>query len=462
MTMKKLKILLLDDEENIRKSLTTFLRLRDYEVETAARPAAALRTLKKGDFQVLITDVRMPGMDGIQLTEKLKKELPQLAILVMTAYGNIRDAVAAMKKGAFDYLTKPLDQEKLLLTLERIREHCQLIWEVNSLRLRLKMESPYEDLIGSSRAIREIYSLIDKAAAGDFSVLIAGETGTGKEMVARAIHANSPRKSGPLVPVNCGALSETIMESELFGHLKGSFTGAISDRAGKIRSADGGTLFLDEVGTLSPAAQVKLLRVLDEKKVDPVGGDKPVSVDIRVLAATNEDLGEAVREGGFREDLFYRLKVMVVDLPPLRERKEDIPLLVRHILRKLGREEVTVSSGAMNYFLRYDWPGNIRELENVLESTLAIIEGDTLLMEHLPDYIRSAEGIGPPDLSRINSLQEKISLFEKHLIEEKLYQTAGNVTRAAHDLNFPLRSLRRKMEKYSLKAADFKSRGERT
>jgi DNA-binding NtrC family response regulator len=460
--MRKLKILLLDDEENIRKSLSTFLRLHNYDVETAARPSQALQKIKKRDFQVLITDVRMPEMDGIQLTVKLKEEFPQLAILVMTAYGNIQDAVAVMKKGAFDYLTKPLNQEELLLALERIREHCQLTWEVNSLRQRLKMESPYEDLVGSSRAIRGIYSLIDKAAAGEFSVLITGETGTGKEMVARAIHSNSPRKGGPLVPVNCGALSETIMESELFGHLKGAFTGAISDRAGKIRSADGGTLFLDEVGTLSPAAQVKLLRVLDDRKLEPVGVDKPVRVDIRILAATNEDLGAAVREGKFREDLYYRLKVMVIDLPPLRERKEDIPLLVRHILRKLDRAEVTVSSGAMNLFLRYDWPGNIRELENVLESTLAMIEGKTLLMEHLPDYIRSAGGIGPPDLSRINSLADKLAAFERQLIEEKLYQTAGNVTRAARELNFPLRSLRRKMEKYSLKAADFKARAGRT
>ncbi len=455
--MKPLRVLVLDDEENIRKSLCSFLRMRGFQAEAAAAPSEAVKKLREEEFQVLITDVRMPEKDGIALTEELSREFPALTILVVTAYSNVRDAVAAMKKGAFDYLTKPLDQEELLLILQRVRERYGLIWEIEDLRRRVNTESPYQDLVGSSEAIRGVYALIERAARSDFSVLITGETGTGKDIVTRAIHHTSPRRDGPLVAVNCGALSETMMESELFGHLKGSFTGAAGDRLGKIRSADGGTLFLDEVDTLSPSAQVRLLRVLDERKFAPVGGDTPVAVDIRVVAATNEDLAAAVAAGRFREDLFYRLNVIQIPIPPLRERKEDIPLLARHIFAKLGREDMKISSGAMNLLLRYDWPGNIRELENAIKSMLALIPGDTLVLEQLPENIRGQLGGGRPFLTPEAPMGEQVELFEKHLIEEKLRQTGGNVTAASRALGFPLRSLRRKMDGYGLRARDFKS-----
>jgi len=455
--MKPLNILVLDDEENIRRSLSIFLKLHGYEVETAALPSEAMKKLREKGFQILITDVRMPEMDGIQLTEKVKEQFPDLTILVSTAYGNVRDAVQAMKKGALDYLTKPLDHEELLIILRRIGEHYKLIWELQSLRQRLKTESPYRDLVGNSEAIRGIYGLIDRAARSDYSVLITGETGTGKEIVARAIHHNSNRKTGPMITVNCGALAETMMESELFGHLKGAFTGAVKDRRGKIRSAQGGTLFLDEAGLMSPAAQVKLLRVLDERTFEPLGSDTTITADIRIVAATNEDLSRAVKEGRFREDLYYRLNVIHIDIPPLREHKEDIPVLVRHIFKKLGRKDLNISSGAINLLLRYDWPGNIRELENILKSTLALIDNDIILLEHFPDHLRAAGGVIRPDFTHLSSLKERVALFEKYLIEEKLQQTGGNVTRAAHELDFPLRSLRRKMEKFSIRSRPFKN-----
>jgi len=454
--MKPLRILILDDEENIRKSLGTFLRMQGYEVDVAALASEAEAKLAADEFQVLITDVRMPEKNGIELTEELNRRFPDLTILVVTAYGDVRDAVRALKKGAYDYLTKPLDQEELLIIIGRIAERYAQICEIESLRQRLKTEAPYQDLVGSSEAIREIYALIEKASRNDFSVLITGETGTGKEIVANAIHYNSDRREGPLVAVNCGALSETMMESELFGHLKGAFTGALNERRGKIRSAQGGTLFLDEVGTLSFSAQVKLLRVLDEKNFEPLGSDSTVAADIRVVAATNEDLFQAVQEGRFREDLYYRLNVIRIDLPPLRERKEDIPLLARHVLAKLGREDVKISSGAMNLLLRYDWPGNIRQLENAFKSTLALLEGDALIREHLPGYLSVGEE-DAPDFAHLASFREKVELFERHLIEEKLRQTGGNVTQAAQELDFPLRSLRRKMDKYSLSASSFRS-----
>ena len=449
--MEKLKILVLDDEENTRKSLSTFLRMNGYDVETADRPSRALGILEDGDFQVLLTDVRMPEMDGILLSEKAKEISPNLTILIMTAYGNVKDAVNAMKRGAYDYLTKPLDQDELLIILTKISEHYDLVREVESLRRRLGAESPYTGLVGNSEAMREVYGLMETASKSDSSVLITGETGTGKEIVARTIHRNSARGGAPLVAMSCGALSDALCESELFGHLKGAFTGAINERAGKLRSADGGTLFLDEVATLSPSAQMKLLRVLEERRFEPVGSDRTIEVDIRIIAATNEDLNDAVNEGRFRKDLFYRLDVLQIQLPPLRDHKEDIPLLTRHILGKLGRGGIRVSSGAMNLLLRYNWPGNVRELENALERALASLRGDVLLVEHFP------ETLGSRDIEKAANLQAKVALFEKHLLEEKLRETRGNVARVAREMGSPLRTLRRKIARYGIRTKKFKS-----
>ena len=454
----KPKIILLDDEENIRRSLATFLRMNGYAAAAAARPEEALSLLSRGDARILLTDVRMPGEDGLSFAEKVRSLHPEVEILVMTAYGNIRDAVRALKNGCCDYLTKPLDEEELLLVLERIRERDDLVGEVRALRARLRMDSPYDGLVGNSPPMREVYGLIDRAGESDLSVLVLGETGTGKEMVAQAIHHASRRQGGPLVPVNCASLSETIMESELFGHLRGAYTGAVRDRMGKIRSAHGGTLFLDEVSTLSPSAQAKLLRVLDERKCEPVGGDRPVEVDIRVIAATNEDLAAAIRTGKFREDLYYRLNVLHIDLPPLRERKEDIPALAGHFLSRMGRGRIVVSPEAMNALLCYDWPGNIRELENALKSAAHLMEGNRLLPAHLPEAVRPPGGPSAPPIPGAASLKERLAVFEKFLIEEKLRETGGNVARAARELDFPLRSFRRKLARHSLRARTFKGK----
>jgi DNA-binding NtrC family response regulator len=448
--MEKLSLLLLDDDENTRRSLSTFLSMHGYRVKTAASPSEALAELEKGGYHLLLTDVRMPEMNGIALTEKVKELFPDIAVLVMTAYGNVKDAVTAMKGGAFNYLTKPLDQDELLIALRKVAEYSSLVTEVQSLRRSMGVASPYENIIGGSEAMGDVYRFIAKAAANESSVLITGETGSGKEVVARAIHLNGPRRDRPLVALSCGALPETLIESELFGHIKGAFTGAVADRAGRIRTADGGTLFLDEIATLSPSSQIKLLRVLEEKKFEPLGGDATVGVDIRVIAATNEDLSRAVEQGRFRKDLYYRLNVLQVELPPLRTHKEDIPLLARHILQKLGRERVRVSSGAMNLLLGYDWPGNVRELENVIESSVASMQGDLLMMKDLPDALGAHEGAEAVRLS------DKVGLFEKQIIAEKLKDTRGNIARAARDLGCPLRSFRRKLAHYSINQKLFK------
>lgn len=448
--MKKLKILLVDDEANILKSVSAFLSMSGYEVETAERPSRALKMLERGEFQVLISDVRMPEMSGHELLEAVRQKFPDLTLLLMTAFGTIKDAVAAMRKGAFDYLSKPVDGEELLAILEKIARHRDLVSEVKSLRRELKAQSLYPGLVGRSTAMRAVYEFIEKAAGSELSASIAGETGTGKSLIARAIHQASARAKGPFVVVNCGALPETLIESELFGHQKGAFTGAVLERKGKILSAHGGTLFLDEVATLSHAAQAKLLQALEEKRFDPLGGDTPVTADIRVIAATNDDLGEAVKAGKFRKDLYYRLNVLHLQVPSLRERKEDIPLLVDHFLRRPDGTGARVAPEAMNCLLGHDWPGNVRELENVLKAAAAGLRKDTLSRDDLTEAVRGKgqpAGLCP---GGGDSLKDKIGGFEKCLIEEALHRTRGNVAKAARELSCPLRSLKRKLVYYRI------------
>ncbi len=453
--MKKLKILVVDDEENILKSVSTFLEMSGHEAETAGKPSRALKKLERGDFDVLLTDFRMPEMNGLELADRVRERFPDLTWLLMTAFGSIKDAVEAMRKGAFDYLTKPVDGEELLAVLEKIASHRALLAEVKSLRRELGAVSPYPGLVGRSPAMQAVYEFIAKAAASELSVSLAGETGTGKSLVARAIHQQSSRASAPFVVVNCGALPETLLESELFGHQKGAFTGAVQERKGKILSADRGTLFLDEVATLSLPAQAKLLQALEEKQFHPLGSDRPVRADVRVIAATNEDLAGAVAAGKFRQDLYYRLQVLGCRLPPLRERKEDIPLLAGHFLNQISPEGIRVDPGAMNALLAHDWPGNVRELENVLKGAVAGSEKEVLSREDLPETVRGNHRPAGLTLGNGDSLKDKVAIFEQCLIEEALRRTRGNVTAAARELDFPLRSLKRKIDLYRIRPRDF-------
>ncbi len=455
--MKKLKILLVDDEANILRSLSAFLEMSGYETETAGGADRALKLLAGGGFQVLLSDVRMPGMSGHELMDAARERFPDVTILLMTAFGTIKNAVAAMRKGAFDYLAKPVDGEELLAILEKIARHRELVSEVESLRRELKSDRPYPGLVGRSAAMRSVYDFIAKAAGSELSATIAGETGTGKSLVARAIHQASSRTKGPFVLVNCGALPETLIESELFGHEKGAFTGAVQERKGKILSAHGGTLFLDEVANLSPAAQAKLLQALEERRFDPLGGDRPVTADIRVIAATNDDLGAAVQAGKFRKDLYYRLNVLHLRLPPLRERKEDIGLLIDHFLRRPDGSGIGVAPEAMNCLLGHDWPGNVRELENVLKAAAAGLKNGVISRAALPESIRGTAR--PADLCLGgDTLKDKVGVFEKCLIEEALRRTGGNVNKAARELACPLRSLQRKLVSYRISSKSFSLR----
>ncbi len=360
-----------------------------------------------------------------------------------------------MRKGAFDYLSKPVDGEELLAILEKIAQHRALVTEVKSLRRELRVSSPHPGLVGRSPAMRAVYEFVEKAAGSELSVSITGETGTVKSLISRAIHQGSPRAKSPFVVVNCGALPETLLESELFGHHKGAFTGAFQERKGKILSAHGGTLFLDEVATLSLFAQAKLLQALEEKQFDPLGGDTPVKVDIRVIAVTNEDLGEAVKAGKFRKDLYYRLQVLSLRVPPLRERKEDIPLLVGYFLNRMDRDQLQVTPEAMNYLLGYDWPGNVRELENVLKVAVAGPGNGGLSREDLPAFVRDVDTSVGLCLSGGDSLKEKVGILEKYLIEEALRRTRGNVSKASRELGCPLRSLKRKLGSYQISPRKF-------
>ena len=457
--MKRLSILVVDDQESTRKSLSTFLRLHQFQVSSAESGKRALEKLREGDYQVVLTDYRMAEMDGIELTERVKESYPQIAILIMTAYGTIKNAVEAMKAGAYDYLTKPLNQDELLLSLDRIGQQLQLVSELSSLREKLREKYHFKNIIGNSEPMQKVYKLIEQSSRNDATVLITGETGTGKELVARAIHYNSQRKDRSLVEVNCAALPENLVESELFGHFKGAFTGADRDRQGKFELADKGTIMLDEISNMSLGTQAKLLRVLQEKKFEPVGGTTSLSVDIRIVALTNENLKKAIQQGRFREDLYYRLNVINIDIPPLRSRRADIPLLVDYFAEKFagekGGEKPKASPRVMDILIRYAWPGNVRELENVVERMLILSEGD-LLPEHLPPDLKGMEEIEWRGLSESTSLKTRIESFERYMVSEKIRETGGHILRAAKELGIPLRTLRRKMDKYNLKREYFK------
>ena len=452
-------LLVVDDEKNYLLVLKELLAEEGYEVLTAESGNKALEILESTEPDLVITDMKMPGMSGLDLLEKIKQKDPQLPVVMMTAFGTVEKAVEAMKKGAFDYISisKPFDNEILKETVSQALNVWRVIKENRFLSQELKAKFGPSDLIGNSPPIRQVRELIQKVAVTKATVLVTGESGTGKELVARAIHAHSPRRDKPLISVNCSALAETLLESELFGHERGSFTGATSQRKGRFEIADGGTLFLDEVGEMSPSVQVTLLRVLQNKEFERVGGNKTIKVDVRVIAASNRDLKEGVAQGAFREDLYYRLDVVHIVVPPLRDRREDLPLLIRYFLerfsKELNKEIPTLSPEAMKVIRDYHWPGNIRELENMLERGVILSSGSLIRAEDLPigpkpgiqtDW--SADQIIPSGLK----LNEVLEMVEKKMILDALAKANHVQSHAADLLGIARNLLFYKIKKFNL------------
>jgi two-component system NtrC family response regulator len=450
--MKKSSILLIDDDDSLRRVMEFNLTEGGYRVGTAASGEEGLRLFEKDSFDAVITDITMPGMSGMQVLAKVRERDETMPVIIITAYGTIESAVEAMKQGAFDYITKPFNRDELRITLDKALKMRRLERENAELRTAVTDRYRFENILGASGNMADLLDMAGRVAASDASVLITGESGTGKELLAKGIHFNSSRAEGPFVAVNCAAIPESLIESELFGHIKGAFTGAVRDREGKFELASGGTLFLDEIGDLRIDLQAKILRTLQERQVDPVGGRHPVPVDVRIIAATNKDIERAVKEGRFREDLYYRLSVITLPIPPLRERREDIPLLVDHFLRKFNAgSSVAVSAEAMNKLISYGWPGNVRELENVIQRASVLKRGGTITESELPDKLgrekMSVENI------LLNLPDEGISLedLEKNLIIKALEKHKSNQTRAAEYLGITRPTLIYRMEKYGIK-----------
>jgi two-component system NtrC family response regulator len=449
------QILIADDEKVQREMLAGFLNKQGYKTVAVEDGAEALDRYSSGSFDLVLTDFRMPGMDGFTLLPELKRRNPEAVVVMMTAFGTVNTAVAAMKEGAYDYLTKPIDLEELLLLIQRVEKEIALIRENRQLKEELREKFRIDFIITASGKMEEALNLVARVAPSQATVLILGESGTGKELFARAIHYAGPRAGKPLVKVNCAALPENLLESELFGHEKGAFTGAVARRVGRFEQADEGSIFLDEIGDLSPALQSKLLRVLQEKEIERVGSNQTIKIDVRVIAATNRNLEEAIRKGAFREDLYYRLNVVTLSLPPLRERKEDVPILIDHFLKKYSRENkkevFSLTKEAKDLLLHYDYPGNVRELENIMERAVVLSRGETLTSQDLPLNLRESKSETAPEKSREGgSLPETLETLERQLIQSALERSGGIQTRAAEELGINERVLRYKMKKYKI------------
>jgi len=445
--MKKVKILVVDDEAIVRESLHDWLTDSGYQVFTAENGPKALEIIESERLGIVIADLVMPGVDGIELMKRAKENQPNIEVIIITAYGSIPTAIAAMKEGAYDYIEKPFCPERAELLVKKLAEHQELVEENLSLRQRLEDHYRFENIIAKSSKMQRVIEVIKIVAKSNATVLITGESGTGKELVARAIHSQSHRQGKPFVAVSCAALPESLLESELFGHEKGSFTGAYAQKKGKFEFANRGTLFLDEVGEMSANIQVHLLRVLEEKEFTRVGGNEPIKVDVRVISTTNKDLKRAIATGEFREDLYYRLNVVTIELPPLRERKEDVPLLAQHFLNKFALEnqkEITgFSPEATEFLLGYDWPGNVRELENAIERAVILAKDSLITVADLPQ-----ENIS---LARSAPIGKKLKEAEKNHILNVLSETGGNYSEAARILGITRMTLYNKSREYGLR-----------
>lgn len=457
MTDSPKHLLIVDDEEALREVVAEQLAEQGFEVQQAASGEQALETLAEFAFDILLIDLRLPGIGGLEVLQAALERYPDLIAIIITGYGTVKDAVGAIKQGAADFITKPFQFDELLHVIEWALEGRRLRSENAYLRAQLEERYRIDGIIGRSPVMRDLFQLLETVAQSPSTVLITGETGTGKELAAKAVHHTSPRRAQRFVALNCSAIPETLLEAELFGHVRGAFTGAVATRQGRIEQAHKGTLFLDEIGTMSPALQAKLLRVLQEREVERVGDSHPIRVDVRIIAATNSDLRRMVDEGTFREDLFYRLNVIQVHLPPLRDRREDIPVLVRHFIERVCREQTparvppTVAQDAMRRLMAYQWPGNVRQLENVVERAIALTPGRAQIeLRDLPPDLQEAKDAAGPDLPFPDAgldLEAYISAIELSLIRQSLERTNGNKRRAAELLNIKRTTLVEKLKR---------------
>ncbi len=464
--MAQRTILVADDDASIRSLLKQLLSDEGYSVVEATTGTEVVEKVKETNPDLVIMDVRMPELDGIEALSKLKMSSPKTSVLIMTAFGSSNNAIRAMELGAFDYITKPFELDKISHTVKRVIEYRDLTSEVQVLRDEISSLVQTERIVGNSPAMQEVYKTVGKVAKADATVLITGESGTGKELVAEALHYNSNRRSGPIVKVSCAALPETLLEAELFGHEKGSFTGAMTQRRGRFEMADKGTIFLDEIGEMSLPTQTKLLRVLQERKIERIGSSLPIKVDIRIICATNKDLQRQVEQQKFRDDLYYRLNVINIHMPPLRDRKEDIPALVEHFLAKhrysATAQPAAISEEALKRLMEYDWPGNVRELENVVERAVVLSRGQIITSRELPFGEHDAgdhEEDGGDEVSVEKSFFKKsVAQFEKDLIMKALRDANGNRSKAAEMLGIYRRLLYAKIKEYGLEGYPPKGR----
>ncbi|HTS32252.1 MAG TPA: sigma-54 dependent transcriptional regulator [Bryobacteraceae bacterium] len=450
--MRRRTILVVDDDESLRRITELQLEEAGYEVLTAATGEEALRIVEEQAPSLVITDFKMPGLSGLDLLKVVRKSFPMVSVLMITAFGTVQTAVEAMKAGAYDYITKPIDYEQLVLVVNRAMERQQLVEEVQNLRANLDHKYGFESILGRSKSLLTVLEMAARVAPRDSTVLIRGETGTGKELLAHAIHQNSSRKNAPFVTINCGAIPKDLLESELFGHVKGSFTGAFTPKRGKVEMADGGTLFLDEIGELPLELQVKLLRLIQQREIEKVGATAPVTVDVRIIAATHRNLQSLIEDGTFREDLFYRLAVIPLELPPLRERTDDIPELVQSLFlqakQRYGLDRLKLPANLVPYFCGYRWPGNIRELENVIERLAVLAAGDEITVNELPEFLRREKSAFEAASFELPPQGLSLEGVEKELILKALKKFNWNQTKAAAFLDISRRTLIYRMEKY--------------
>lgn len=444
--------------------INTVLSDEGYAVTATQKPQEGLALLKKDAFDLVITDLRMPKMDGMEILQAVKTVSPAMPVILITAYSTVDSAVQAMKLGASDYVAKPFKNAELCSAVDNVLEKSRLRAENARLRLELEEKYSFSHIVGNSAKMREVFTFITRVAKAEVTAIIQGESGTGKELVARAIHFNGARRGGPFVAIHCGGLSETMLESELFGHVKGAFTDAIKDRKGLLETADGGTVFLDEVGDMPAPLQVKLLRFIQERELRRLGSDATTSVDVHLIAATNKDLLAEVKAGRFRSDLYYRLAVVPIQMPPLRERMEDVPLLVRHFIQKYTgdaeKEAVTVAAEAMQTIMGYSWPGNVRELENIVQHAVAFLAGGKIItVEMLPQALSGAPARAVPYAAADRSFREAkahvVDSFEKAYIAELLKKTSGNITRAAEVAGMDRKNLQDLIKKHGINAGDY-------